>query len=887
VRACAVVVVADFASPMRGSRLSLTGLFQEKDRTSQSSLGRRTGDQLGRGRPIQSAHNKERQIMNRIGPTCLLVCLALPGFDAAAETRELGSQNFIEPGADDERRSDPRAESVSVDRDGYAKSNNEEVRLAAVPAVGKPNTGELSDDQRSRRGIEEIIVTAQKRAERLQDVPVSIAVVSAEDIDQRGLFGAEDYLRGIPSINQMETSYGGQTIIIRGMETTTAFQNNGGGPTTATYFGETPTTNSAGLLGSSIDIKLVDIERVEVLRGPQGTAFGNSSLGGAVRVIPVQPSLSRYEGKVAAGYSVTSDTGGDNGNFQLIGNAPLVKDRLAVRAVGYQYNESGFYRNRAGSDALFQSSVVDRYGADSFAVDKDEIGAYYVIGGRVATLWQPIDNLRFTVSYLTQKSETDGFPLANDGLYQQTFLQVAPEHVRRGQAGGFTDNNIDMANAQVEYDLGWASLLGTYSYIKGGTTHAVPFPAAFGLVWPASIGAVDNNRGQIGEVRLASQLSGAWNFLVGIYAEDQEDKDDRTFLWHGDPATNPVAPGGRFLGSFLDTRDLTQNAAFGEVSWKFLPSWQLDAGARLYEYERVRTVDQDGPLLGGFRSTRADQDASGTNFRGSLSYKPVEDMLLYARWAQGFRLGRPLAPPANALLARCDKNADGVFDGTNIAIQSTTRLASDEVDSYELGGKFTLMERRMTIEAAVFRIDWTNVPVLLSLPPVNPDCPFSYNANAGKAVSKGVEFSAAFRPTDVFQVDLGASWIDAALTEDVPAQGFSAGDRLPGSPEVNANLGLQYEIKLGRNNATVRTDAIYVGSFYGNVLPLEAFKAGDYVKLDATVRLEVGSFDFDVFVNNLTDEDAYTSRAVNPTREEFYGYRLRPRTIGLRLGYSF
>ena len=201
----------------------------------------------------------------------------------------------------------------------------------------------------------------------------------------------------------------------------------------------------------------MDIERVEVLRGPQGTTFGNSSIGGAVRTIPVAPKLDQFEGKMAVGYSVTGDTGGDNYNIQGVGNIPLIKDKLAIRGTAYQYRDSGFYRNGAGSDAAFQAFATAR-GAQAFAVDQEEVGSYYAIGGRVAALLQASENLRFTLSYLRQETEDYGFALATSGNYQQNMLQVAPEHVQRGQTEGLTDYDIDIANALLEYDLGWGEV---------------------------------------------------------------------------------------------------------------------------------------------------------------------------------------------------------------------------------------------------------------------------------------------------------------------------------------------------------------------------------------------------------------------------------------------
>ena len=169
--------------------------------------------------------------------------------------------------------------------------------FGAMAADGTAKAGEQEPS------LSEIVVTATRRAENIQDVPLSIAAVTADDIAQRNFVSEEDYLRTIPGVNQVD-EVGSSAIIIRGVETSPSFQNFASGPTVATYFGETSTTASAGLTGgSNVDIKLVDIDRVEVLRGPQGTTFGSSSLGGAVRIIPAAPKLDEFGGEVAANYS--------------------------------------------------------------------------------------------------------------------------------------------------------------------------------------------------------------------------------------------------------------------------------------------------------------------------------------------------------------------------------------------------------------------------------------------------------------------------------------------------------------------------------------------------------------------------------------------------------
>ncbi len=208
---------------------------------------------------------------------------------------------------------------------------------AAQSAEDKQSAGRAEGTEATK--FEEIIVTATKRAESVQDVPVSIAVITNQEIERRGLIGMEDYLRSIPGVNEIDNGGRSNAIVIRGITTSPEFENftNASGTTVATYFDESPITGAGGIGAGGIDVRPVDIERIEVLRGPQGTAFGNSSLGGTLRIIPVKPKLDRFGGKVAAAYSDTSGTGSDNTMIQGIVNIPLIENKLAIRAVGYRF----------------------------------------------------------------------------------------------------------------------------------------------------------------------------------------------------------------------------------------------------------------------------------------------------------------------------------------------------------------------------------------------------------------------------------------------------------------------------------------------------------------------------------------------------------------------
>lgn len=745
--------------------------------------------------------------------------------------------------------------------------------------------------------LEEVIVTAQKRSERLLDVPISIEAVTSDEIDRRGLVNSEDYLRGMPAVNQVVTFVGPSTVI-RGIETSSG-GNGLLGSTVATYFGETPTTTSASMTGqTTIDLKLVDIERVEVLRGPQGTAFGSSSLGGAVRTIPVSPNPNELEGKVKTGYSVTSGSGDDNYTVQGALNIPLVEDKLAVRAVGYWFNDHGYIRNVAGSDAAFQAYSAT-YGVQSFAVDDDNVGASRVKGGRIAGSIQATKNLKFTLNYITQRGEIDSGwrNQGTDGLvteshatirgYEQAMWQVAPQHVIRGEKAGMLDTDIDISNATIEYQAGWASVLGTFSHLESGTTNALPFDV---LGMPFSQKGIGTHKENTGEIRLVTQLSGPLDFLAGIYAEELEDAAIWDYYWFGDLATMPdfwASPSpDPFLGYFATARKTKQKAAFAEATWEFAPKFALTGGGRAYEYDRTVANSSAGPLFGD-SDTHMNTDASGTNYRANLSYKPSDTAHIYLGFSQGFRMGLPqqgLAPSV------CDRNGDGIVDGTpNVTMESTKVLQADSVDSYELGTKLSLMNRRVMIDGAIFNIYWDGVPFGVNAPPLSEGgCGVGYQANAGKAQSRGVELEVNWQLTDAVRVNVGGSYVDAEFREDVPllATPDIKGVRVPGAPRVNGSVGLQYDFSIGGYAAFVRTDSIYVGEFYTTIKPDDATRAGDYVKVDATARVTLNKLSLELFVRNLTNEDAFTFRGPADAGV-MYGYPMRPRTIGMNLGYDF
>jgi len=221
-----------------------------------------------------------------------------------------------------------------------------------------------------------------------------------------------------------------------------------------------------------------------------------------------------------------------------------------------------------------------------------------------------------------------------------------------------------------------------------------------------------------------------------------------------------------------------------------------------------------------------------------------------------------------------------------VPLASTGELNSDEVDSYEAGAKASLLDSRVSIDAAAFRMEWSGIPVTLTAPTAPTGCGLNYTINAGKAVSEGIEFQINAQLSDQLRLDFGGSRINARLSEDVPAAGLRKDNRLAGVPKINANLGLQYEFGLAGYDAFVRADSIYLGHFFGNILESPLTRAGGYIKIDTTFRVALDTVSIDLYAHNLMNENAFAFRRAG-SNTQFFGHRLRPRTIGVNLTSTF
>ncbi len=713
-----------------------------------------------------------------------------------------------------------------------------------------------------QQALEEVVVTANKRAVNIQDLGLSITAIGRDTIQKRSLTGMGDYLSTVPGVTQSDLNTGNNKVVIRGIAASQIED-----ATVAVYFGEVPLTSVAS--GNSTDFKLVDMERIEVLRGPQGTLYGSGSMGGTIRNIPREANLNTFEGEVQAGYSSTA--GDPNGKGVAVLNVPVVPGALALRVAAYDYSNAGFVDNVGASDPM-RSFLAQLFGAQ--VLDKRNVGDSDWRGVRAQALYKPTDALQVKLTYARQDLSQDGDNSVDTtllGSYQAMPFQIGDIN---GGVEEYTDV-VQFSNLVVQFDQEWGSILSSSTWLDGSSDFARDSSRILPAPLPQEFDAGNDAFTQ--EIRFVSNFDGPVQLVGGVFYEDASRFSRSHLSWGGSLAGLALIP---FLGNdpdaLLDTSNdfkVKQKAVFGEVSYDINERLAVTVGGRYFDYDRREDETQVGPVAGGGVDKHASNSEDGTSLKVNLEYRPGENALFYAQWAEGFRLGHPVTPaPASV----CDLDNDGLLDGTNSPIDPGS-VASDTLNSYDLGAKFSFLRNRLIVDAAAFWIDWQGIPVTVIS---QPNCGFSVQVNAGEARSRGLEFEAAFQVSEALKLELGGAYVDAELSED-SAQLGPAGTRLPGSAKYAGNAAVQYDFNVGGHDAFARIDYAYVGSYW-NDLAKTQLRSGGYGKLGARVGLDVNHLSVEVYGTNLTNSNDYTLVITPP-----YAFRLVPRTVGIDFGYRW
>jgi iron complex outermembrane receptor protein len=787
------------------------------------------------------------------------------------------------------------------------------VLLAVVSCTPLTTWAQQAPESDATVALEEVVVTAQKREANLQDVPFSVAAVTEQQIARAGVGNIVELARNVPGLAITDLGPGQSQVAIRGISAGQVVRDQPGvKESVGVYLDE----SAISVALFTPDLELFDLERFEVLRGPQGTLFGAGSSSGTLRYITRQPKLGDFEG--AAEFQGQNSTDGEfGGSVKGAVNAPL-GDTAALRLVGYYTKLGGFI-----------DSVYPGRGSQEDVNSGDRTGA------RVALLIQPNENLSITPRLIYQKLETDGYPredfynvLGNPFTTTQPAITVGErEQVTQLREG--LDDDFKLADLKIEARFGdltltsitsytdrevvvlrdASQLTGSVTFQLGGTPTEVRLNSP--LFDTTDLQAISQ------ELRLSSGGDGAFQWLVGAFYQ-QVDRDYGqnlptpgydAFLTRVGIPTNPMFGAPVDTPFFSDlTYDFEQLALFGEATYRFNDQWSLTGGLRYYDFEEDRLLTFAGVFVDQtYTNEPGSVSSDGVSPRVILAFKASEDVLLSAQVARGFRLG-------------------GINDPLNITLCSPQDLVTyggrptfdDEKNlNIELGAKTRFANGRVQLNAAVFYSDISDLQVIADA----GSCSSRIVLN-GEGESRGIEVELFARPTDQWDFGISATYADAEISKTLtdatgtPIAGIREGNRLPTAPEFQAAATATYSWPWstsleGYANLTWQ----YVGSSYTQLADQEApfgcvgcpgapgffnFGAPTISRFQFETELpayDIANFRFGVrtdrweaaaFVNNLADERASLSLDRERGSRARVGYLTnQPRTFGVNFKVNF
>ncbi|MGF7146744.1 outer membrane receptor protein involved in Fe transport [Sphingomonas zeicaulis] len=718
----------------------------------------------------------------------------------------------------------------------------------------------------------DIVVTALRRTSTVQDTPLAITAIGAETLANTGTTNITDLQKMTPGLRIQDNGPGMRRLSLRGILAA-------GEPTVGLYYDETPIAGNVGTGsdagGRTPDFSLFDVERVEVLRGPQGTLYGASAMSGAVRVLMKKPAFE-FEGAADATISDTS-YGGFNYAINGMVNLPVVDDLLAVRAVIYRRDNEGYI--------------------DNVRLGLDNINDYKATGGRLLARLTPAVGLTVDGSVLIENTNAASYTWNPEvGRYKmQNYISLP--YRDRSQIYNMTAN----------WDVGPVTLTAVTSYqhrkvtyTSGDDTFVVltqRTPAACARIFnrgaacdgatvtdfyayldgfiPAAFQTPGWTKDWTHEFRVSSNGEGWFNWTAGGFLEDRKNRVDSQTV-RGDLVTGtPVDPLEVFYHRFVNDH-YKQQAGFGEVSIEPITALTITAGARYYHYDREITgaTDVAWAVLSAPLRPRylVESEESGWLFKFNAEYQVSRDVMVYGLAAEGTRPG-----------------------GANQTIGLPDNLVAYESDTlwnYELGLKTSWLGRRLTINGALFQIDWDNMQVSGT----TPNGFYSYITNVGASRVRGGELEINGRPTDALTLFGTLTYLDAELTADqvndfIVGAGRK-GDRLSFIPHLQASIGAEYKRPVSSTlDVYARADANYLGKSYSEFRPTNPNRVEmkDYAlaNLRAGVEASDGRWGAYLFVNNLFDSIAINRATRSAFINSYAVTSATPRTIGMNVRTKF
>lgn len=740
----------------------------------------------------------------------------------------------------------------------FARAADGTIAIQAIPSSEpvQASAGESSLDK-DLTVLEEVVVTAQKRQERLIEVPLSVSVLSADYLDKINALQFRDFANTVPGLSFQTNRAGATQISLRG--TTVGFDPV---PTVAIYVDDVPYGSSTSFANSSnraLDVGLFDIDRIEVLRGPQGTVWGASTMGGIIRYVSKRPEPENFGVDLQAGISDTWD-GDVSYQGAVTVNAPIAADKAALRATGYYFREGGYI--------------------DNLALGRNDDSQAEIYGGRATLLLTPTEALSIRIGGFVQDITTNG-DIAADFSFAGAPVDGRLEQ-RRFLATG-SEQRFRLVSGTITYDLDWASLTSISSYqtvrnegIFDNTASFAPIlEQFFGLSFSAVGGTgIQTTDKFTQEVRFASEGTRPLEWLIGGFYTHETSNDYFAFVplfdLDGQPSSIDI-----FTSS--NPSRYEEYALFGNLTWHLTDKFNVTGGVR---YARDDQKVGGGPPATGLFAAppgtpvapAAPSDEGVYTYLANARYHFSEHATGYLRYATGYRSGGP-NPSA--------------LDPATGAPMASEPFEADRLRSYEAGFKAESADGSFGIDVSGYYIDWSNIII----PAIRGGFFVRSNAPGGASV-KGAELTLSARPADAFTVTGAFAYQDAQMSEADSDLGAAKGERLPNVPRFTAAVNADYELPFWRSlQPTVGATLRYVDdrtSSYDGAADVGAnpqFLLSDYTTFDVRAGFALGSVQVQLYGRNLFDERAQLS--VFPQSGIASVSTLQPRTVGLNIRIAY
>jgi outer membrane receptor protein involved in Fe transport len=778
--------------------------------------------------------------------------------------------------------------------------------------------------------IDEVIVTATKQSASTQDIPVAVTALNEESLDQLGVNNFADYLVQMPGITAGGSGPGQNTIYIRGVASTTPNLTTSGvaglAPNVALYIDEQPLSQP----GRNLDLYVADLNRIEVLKGPQGTLFGASSQAGTVRLITNKPDPSGFSGSVKVDTSVTK-SGEPSNSVEAVINAP-VSDKLTLRGVVYVDNSGGYIDNVAGSltaasSARFQSgstfqpnadlSNVTLHAADNSTKAEEDFNESTYSGARLSGLWDIDEDWSLLVSATSQTIDSEGvfyqdpelddleIQRYEDDTMEEELLNLSwtlegrLNELDMIYTGAFTDRQV---NQQVDY----TDYLFVGEYIPyyicttdvygGGAAPTGGFCNAPNLFVAGAI----ESKIQTHEIRFSTDQSGPIKATFGGFYSDLELHEDNMFTYPGSELLGAQSFGPNYSAQGSSAKDMTvwpegvifrndiirsdkQFGAFGELTYQLTDTLSTTLGARWYDIE----VDLKGSAAGSFsnKGKTADENAgnnldqifSGDNDTAqtdgvigkiSLSWQPDDNRLFYVTASEGFRPGFLNRPGGKG----------------NPTYTVPHSFDTDEVTNLELGWKLDLLDGNLRVNGDIFSVDVKNMQVGIFDTSITN---LFFADNAADAKITGLEAEFIWQPATIagLQLSGGLSLLDTEVTNSFVTDYVQKGDELAFAPDVQANIQSRYEWTLGSGQtAHVMGNVSYSDEAATDIVVPNRTMIDSWTMAGISAGISQDQWTAELYIDNLTDERAQLSGNAIFNRDRIVV--ARPQTIGLRFSFD-